>query len=263
MLLALALGCGPTAPESTEQDSTPAEEPGDAQAVDASPFESTPEAQKLEQSTQNSQRQRVASPSNPPLAQREPARAPASQVVEKAAAQRAAEPRYVTIPAGTMLQVRLQDPLDTSVNQSGDTFRAILDEALEVGGYVIAARGSMVEGTLSNVERAGRVEGRSKMSLRVVSLLIDAQSYPIESNVLAFEAESTVKKDATKVGLGAGIGAVIGAIAGGGKGAAIGAAVGGGAGGATVIATRGKDLKFEVEQEFSFELQKDVDVRIQ
>ena len=149
------------------------------------------------------------------------------------------------------------------MNKSGDSFQAILDEALDVDGNIVAPRGSIVEGRLSDVERAGRVEGRSKMSLRIVSLFINDQAYTVDSQVLAFEAESTVKKDATKVGLGAGIGAVIGAIAGGGKGAAIGAAVGGGAGGATVIATRGKDLKFEPEQQFSFELLKDLQVKIQ
>jgi hypothetical protein len=162
--------------------------------------------------------------------------------------------RTITIPSGTSIQVRLRDRLDSSVNQSGDTFRAILDQDLELDGSVVAPRGSSLEGTLSNVARSGRTKGRATMSLRLTSIAIGGQSYPLQTEVLAFEAESTKKKDATKVGIGAGLGAVIGAIAGGGKGAAIGAAAGAGAGGATVLATRGDEVKFDPEQQFSFVL---------
>jgi hypothetical protein len=192
----------------------------------------------------------------------EPERArPVSQAVERQPTPRVTQSPRITIPAGTDIHVRLQDPLDSSVNQNGDTFRTILDEDIAVNGNIVASRGSTLEGRLSNVSRSGRVEGRATMSLRLVSLNVGAQSYPLQTQVLAFEAESTTKKDATKVGIGAGIGAVIGAIAGGGKGAAIGAAVGGGAGGATVLATRGKEVKFDSEQQFIFKLSEDVDIR--
>ena len=269
LLLVVAVGCGGTAPESAEQQPPAVEDQSDTQTLsEQAPAAAENESRAAGTSEpapagRSSRQDRVTSPSNPPLTPREPARSPARQVLEEPATPKAPEPRYVTIPAGTKLHVRLQEPLDTSVNKSGDSFQAILDEALDVDGNKVAPRGSIVEGRLSDVERAGRVEGRSKMSLRIVSLFINDQAYTVDSQVLAFEAESTVKKDATKVGLGAGIGAVIGAIAGGGKGAAIGAAVGGGAGGATVIATRGKDLKFEPEQQFSFELLKDLQVKIQ
>jgi outer membrane lipoprotein SlyB len=100
------------------------------------------------------------------------------------------------------------------------------------------------------------------MSFQFTSLHVGDQTYPILSNTLSFEAESTKKEDATKVGIGSGIGAVVGAIAGGGKGAAIGAAVGAGAGGATVAATRGKELKYEAEHPFEFTLEEDVKIAL-
>jgi len=80
---------------------------------------------------------------------------------------------------------------------------------------------------------------------------------------LSFQADSTKKQDATKVGVGAGLGAVIGAIAGGGKGAAIGAAAGAGAGGATVAATRGKEIQLAAEHKLNFALSHDVSVKLQ
>jgi len=188
---------------------------------------------------------------------------PVRPVVEQQPAPQVRQVKSITIPAGTAIEVRLQDPLDSSVNQSGDTFGAILDQDIDLNGNIVASRGSLLQGELSNVAQSGRTKGRATMSLRLVNLEIGDQSYPMQTEVLAFEAEPTKKEDATKVGIGAGIGAVIGAIAGGGKGAAIGAAVGGGAGGATVLATRGKELEFEAERKFSFVLSEDVGVRVE
>ena len=171
------------------------------------------------------------------------------------------KPQYATLAAGTLIPVRLQDPLDSSVNQSGDTFRAVVDQDLIAGNTVVVPKGSMVEGTLTYVERSGRVSGRAKMSLQFVNLHVGANTYPLQSEILSFEAEGTKKKDATKVGIASGIGAVVGAIAGGGKGAAIGAAAGAGAGGVTVAATRGDELKYAVEDLFEFTLSEEVRIR--
>jgi hypothetical protein len=172
------------------------------------------------------------------------------------------EPQFATIPDGTAIPVRLDQALDTGVNKTGETFRASVDQDVLVGGKVIVPRGSVVEGKMTNVERSGRVEGRAKMSLQLVNLLLENQSYALQTNTLDFEAESTKKKDAAKVGIGAGIGAVIGAIAGGGSGAAIGAAVGGGAGTATVLATRGKEIVLDAEQKLNFELRREVSIKL-
>jgi hypothetical protein len=172
------------------------------------------------------------------------------------------EPSYATLSAGTTLPVRLLDSLDSSVNKSGDTFRAAVDQDIMVGDRVVIPKGSQVTGKLTAVQQSGRVQGRAAMSMQLVSLEVGGQAYTILSNILSFEAESTKKEDAAKVGIGSGIGAVIGAIAGGGKGAAIGAAVGAGAGGATVAATRGKELKYEAEHPFEFVLDGDVQIAL-
>ena len=170
-------------------------------------------------------------------------------------------PAFVSIAAGTTIPVRLLDPLDSSVNKTGDTFRAVVDQDIMVGNNTVIPAGSQVDGKLTLVQQSGRVQGRAAISMQFTALHIGTQTYPIESNILSFEAESTKKQDAAKVGIGSGIGAVVGAIAGGGKGAAIGAAVGAGAGGATVVATRGKELKYEAEQPFEFTLGADLKVR--
>ena len=192
----------------------------------------------------------------------ENAPAAVTKIAETAAAPKPPEPRFATLEEGAKIHVRLQDALDSAVNKTGDIFSAILDKDIVADGVVVAPRGCALEGKLSNVTRSGRVEGRAAMSMQLTSLTVGKQTYPLRTAILSFEAESTKNKDATKVGVGAGLGAVIGAIAGGGKGAAIGAAVGAGAGGATVIATRGKEVKLDAEQAFSFVLRNSISVKL-
>jgi hypothetical protein len=119
-----------------------------------------------------------------------------------------------------------------------------------------------VVGKLVNVKQAGRVEGVASLALTLTEIRAGEEALPVRTNTLTFQAETTKKDDAVKVGAGAGIGAAIGAIAGGGKGAAIGAAIGGGAGTATVLATRGKAVKFPAEHKLNFELRDEIKVRI-
>ena len=172
-----------------------------------------------------------------------------------------AAPQPLVIPSGTKLNIRLAEALDSGTNKTGDTFQATLDQDVTVDGKIVAPRGTTVTGKPADVKQSGRVQGVAQMSLALNQIRIGDAVYPIQTNVLSFQAETTKNKDAAKVGIGAGIGAIIGAIAGGGKGAAIGAAVGGGAGGATVIATRGKELNFPAEHQFSFTLRSDVTLR--
>jgi hypothetical protein len=79
--------------------------------------------------------------------------------------------------------------------------------------------------------------------IRFAEVQVNGQRDPLRTNPLTFEGESSTKKDAAKVGVGAGVGAIIGGIVGGGSGAAKGAAIGGGAGAGTVLATRGEEVE--------------------
>ena len=271
LLLTAFAGCGRSDKESTEQEQQPA-----AQAVPPQPApESAPQIEQAEPEAAPAapvkapaqQRTKKTKPAPAPAAARAPQNEeeppPPAATRTETPAPKPPEPVIVSVPGGTAIHVRLQNPLSSATNKTGDTFSALLDQDIIVDGRTVATRGSLLQGKLSKVARSGRVEGRAQMSLQLTSLEAAGKTYPIQTEILAFEAESTKKKDATKVGVGAGVGAVIGAIAGGGKGAAIGAAVGAGAGGATVVATRGKELTFDVEQKLNFVLVRDVSVKLQ
>src|SRR5579872_5986044 len=186
----------------------------------------------------------------PPVPAEAPPPAPAP--VEQPSAAPAA-PHSVTMAAGTVLTVRLGQAISSEQNIAGDTFIATLDQPLVIDGFVIAERGSRVEGRVVEVERAGRVKGVAHVSIELTNLhTSDGQHIHIQTSTFQRDGSKSTGEDAAKVGAGAAIGAIIGALAGGGKGAGIGAGVGGAAGAGTVAATRGKPALIPVETRISF-----------
>ncbi|MBE0656395.1 MAG: hypothetical protein IH602_01830, partial [Bryobacteraceae bacterium] len=169
------------------------------------------------------------------------------------------EPRSATIPAGTLVAVRLNEKVSTATHYQGDTVQLTLDAPLIVNGMVIAERGSRQLAKVVSAAPPGKVKGRAAISLELAQLrTADGQSVEVTSETFTHEAASTAGKDAVKVGALAGIGAAIGAIAGGGKGAAIGAGVGGAAGAGTVMGTRGGQAEIENETRLTFKLKQPV-----
>ena len=204
-------------------------------------------------------RQSAAAPkpaSQPPSASSRQASGPAPQASAPAAARPAAPPpRTATLAAGTVLKARTTTTLSTKLHKTGDTFVATLEEPLTQGGWVIAPKGSTVEGRIVESDPGGRVKGVASLAIALTRLkTTDGQTVAISTGNVAVEAKSTQAKDATKVAIGTGIGAAIGAIAGGGKGAGIGAATGAGAGTAVVLGTRGDAAEIGSETVLNFAL---------
>jgi hypothetical protein len=170
-------------------------------------------------------------------------------------------PKTVTIPAGTLLNIRVDEKLSSNIAQTGDSFRATLDSPLVVDGAVVAEKGARVEGRISESDRGGKVRGTAALALELVRLnTSDGQRVRLQTEGFTKAAERSTKKDAMKVGIGAGLGAAIGAIAGGGKGAAIGAGVGGAAGTGTVMATRGEAAEIPAETRLAFRLREPITI---
>jgi hypothetical protein len=170
-------------------------------------------------------------------------------------------PNRVTIPAGTLISVRLGEALSSKRNEVGDTFSATLDQPLVIDGFVIAERGAHAEGRVAEVEEAGRVKGLARLGIELTKVhSSDGQTIAIRTAVFGKTGPESKRQDAEKIGIGAALGSIIGAVAGGGKGAAIGAAAGGAAGTGTVVATRGKPAELPVETRISFRLEDPVTV---
>ena len=181
-----------------------------------------------------------------------------------APSEKPAEPVYreVTVPAGTTLRLELKSSVASDTSKVEDTVRAVLRQAVAIEGKQVLPAGTEVVGTVTDVERSGRVKGLAHISYRFTSLRHDSERYDIRTAVVSHQAKPTKKKDATKIAIGAGAGAALGAILGGGSGAAKGAAIGGGAGTGAVLATRGDEVRLGPGADVNARLTSPVTVRV-
>lgn len=167
---------------------------------------------------------------------------------------RTTQPVDVDIPGGTSMQIRLTSTIDTKNNRSGDRFEAVV---VSPDAY----RDAIVEGHIANINRSGRVSGRTELALAFDRIrLQDGRDLELTASLEKIIESETVKKvdeegnvqsgsrskDAqVRGGVGAAAGAIIGGIIGGAKGAVLGAVIGGAGGVGTVYVEGDKDLVLE------------------
>ena len=163
-------------------------------------------------------------------------------------------PQKITIPAGTQLTIRLNDPLDSERNQVGDSFHATLSAPIVIGGETVIPTGADVVGRVADVKSAGRFAGNSVLTLELTSVSMNGRTYNIQTNQWSRQGKGEGKNTATKVGVGTAAGAVLGGIIGGGRGAAIGAATGAGAGTGVAASKKGQQIQLAPEAILNFQI---------
>ncbi|MFN2499399.1 MAG: YMGG-like glycine zipper-containing protein [Pyrinomonadaceae bacterium] len=146
----------------------------------------------------------------------------------------------------------LETGLSTETGREGDRFTVTVRQPAQYEGAVI-------EGHVANVERSGRLTGRSQMTLNFDTIrLRNGSSYRFagilesvrtaQGDIVRVDNEGSVRdssqttRTTQRAAIGTAVGAIIGAIAGGGKGAAIGAIVGAGGGAGSVYVQGREDL---------------------
>ncbi len=163
--------------------------------------------------------------------------------------------QMVTVPQGTPIMVRMIDSVDSSVNKPGYIFHADLEQELRIGDVVVAQKGADVYGKLVSVQSAGRVTGKSEVSLELTGIrLVDGRIQPVVSGAYEQAGKSRTKQTVEHSVIGAALGAIIGGVAGGGGGAAKGAGVGAAAGAGVTVITRGQQVRIPSETLLQFQL---------
>ncbi len=173
-----------------------------------------------------------------------------------------AQPRTLTLPAGTAMAMTLQTTLSTKTAEVGDRFTARVSEPVTVAGRTAIPEGAVVEGHVALTEQPGKASGRGKMQLSYDTVRFAGRSYEIDSVSRLYLSDSGTGKDAAMIGGGAVAGAVAGKIIGGdSKDAGKGEAVGAVAGTAASLLTRGPQLKLEAGTPLVVSLDRAVTVR--
>ena len=143
----------------------------------------------------------------------------------------------VTVPADAVIGLQLESSLSSDTARVEDRVEARVTRDVRANGVVAIPAGSRVLGSVSVVERGGKMRERARLGVRFHTVILaDGTEVAMQTETVLREGESPANASAAKVGGGAIGGAILGAILGGGKGAAIGAGVGAGAGTAAVMA---------------------------
>ncbi len=157
----------------------------------------------------------------------------------------AAAEREVTIPAGTVLYLRMERTVGSDISRVEEPVRAELTRPVALQGATALPAGTIAVGHVAAVRRAGHFKQRSLVTLRFTELQPQGEQalIPIHTRSWSAVGPSLTKRDVEGLGIPAAGGAIIGGLIGGGKGAGIGAAIGGGAGAGRLLVTRGKNVR--------------------
>ncbi|MGD0548011.1 MAG: BON domain-containing protein [Terracidiphilus sp.] len=166
----------------------------------------------------------------------------------------------VTLPQGTLLQLRTSEPVSSKFAKDGTPVQFMVIQDVTAGGVLAIPRGAVVHGVVSEVKQAGELKGSAVLALTVTSLDLGGQNYALETDQFKVKGPGKGGETANHVFGGAFLGALIGGIADRGTGAAIGAAAGAGAGTLASAATPGPNVWIPAEAKVDFHLNKPLTV---
>jgi hypothetical protein len=168
-------------------------------------------------------------------------------------------PADVNIPAGSELAIRINENISVKHTSPGTQFDGeVVEPWVDANGRVILPKGTPVGGIVDESHRRGHFKGRSVLELRLTSLTLNGQQYPLSTHDLRETKKGKGKRSAGLIGGGAGLGMLIGGVASGGTGLLIGGLAGGGAGTAAAGLTGNRDLDIPAESIVHFRLADDL-----
>ncbi len=168
-------------------------------------------------------------------------------------------PADVNIPAGSQLEIRINQRISVKTTPAGSSFDGeVVESWQDANGRVILPKGTPVGGVVDESHRRGHFKGASILELRLTSLTLNGTQYPLETRDLTRTKKGKGKRTAALIGGGTGLGMLIGGVASGGTGLLIGGLAGGGAGTAISGLTGNRDLDIPAESIVRFKLADDL-----
>ena len=121
----------------------------------------------------------------------------------------------VTVPPGSVLQIRINRGLNSQHIQPGTPFIGTVMTDVVANGMVAIPRGATVQGVVVDAQKTGALKGKGELALQINGLTLGGSVYPLSSEVWQRQGrDKTASTVNHAVGLGA-LGALFGAAAGG------------------------------------------------
>ena len=170
----------------------------------------------------------------------------------------------LVVPADAVMGLQLETTVSSERAKVEDAVDARVTRDVRVGGRVAIPAGSVVHGTVTEVERGGKVREKARLSIRFHTVVLgNGDRLALRTDAITREGTSPGRESAAKIGGAAVGGAILGAILGGGKGAAIGAGVGAGGGTAAVMAGDRNSVTIPAGSTVSVRIQQPVSVTVE
>ncbi len=169
------------------------------------------------------------------------------------------------IPSGTQISIQTNERIDSNTAAAGQRFSAVIaGDVVDSTGVVRIPNGSDATLVIRSAS-GGNSNSGSDLVLDVDQITVFGRRYAVSTVDLGGQGRQGLganKRTAEMVGGGAAVGTLLGALFGGGKGAAIGAGVGAAAGAGTQVMTRGKAVIVPAETVLTFQLDRDLSLRV-
>jgi hypothetical protein len=169
------------------------------------------------------------------------------------------------IPAGTTVQVRTTEPIDTESTDGRIYTGTVENDVRDSQGRLAFPRGATAELVV-------RRDADDQLVLDLDSVTVNGRRYGVDAtrrpvgttgDAIRNSGIGANKDTAIHVGGGALLGAILGAAIGGGDAAAAGAVVGAAGGAATQILTKGRRVRVPAETLLNYRLQSDLNLDVQ
>jgi hypothetical protein len=143
----------------------------------------------------------------------------------------------LVLPASSVIGLQVETPLSSERARLEDRVDARVTRDVLVNGRVAIPAGTRVFGSVTLVDRGGKVKGTARLGIRFHTLVLaDGSEVALNTEPFYREGESPAGDSAKKIGGATAVGAILGGILGGGKGAVIGGATGAAGGTAAAMA---------------------------
>jgi len=173
-----------------------------------------------------------AGPTAPPLPPVDPPRVP--DVPERPRSPRFEE---LVLPAASVIGLQVETALSSERARIEDRVDARVTRDVMADGHVAIPAGSRVLGSVTLVDRGGKLKERARLGIRFHTLVLaDGSEVPLNTEPFYRDGDSPSGESAKKIGGAAAVGAILGGILGGGKGAVVGGTTGAAGGTAMVMA---------------------------
>ena len=141
------------------------------------------------------------------------------------------------VPASSVVGLRVETPISTERAHLEDRVNARVTRDVMADGRVAIPAGAQAIGSVTLVERGGKLKERARLGVRFHTLVLaDGTELPINTEAIYREGEPPAGDSTRKIGGAAVGGAILGALIGGKKGAIVGATTGAAGGTAVVMA---------------------------